>query len=72
MRGCPNFAASSVSLFECIGKPEHGTIIHIFMLTTRRTQRYSALSQSKWRAGRYRRVSGASWRPGPSFTNKNF
>ena len=72
MRGCPNFAASSVSLFECIGKPEHGTTIHIFMLTTRRTRRYSASSQLKWHAGSYRRVSDASSRLGPSFTNQSF
>jgi hypothetical protein len=25
MRGCPNFAASSVLLFECIAKPVRGT-----------------------------------------------
>jgi Domain of unknown function (DUF4160) len=28
----PNFAASSVLLFECTGKPGRGTIHHIFML----------------------------------------
>ena len=72
MHGRPNFVASSVSLFECIGKPEPGTIFHIFMLTTRRTRRFSASSQLKWHAGRCRRVSAAWSRPGPSFINTSF
>jgi hypothetical protein len=54
MRGCPNFAASSVLLFECIAKPVRGTIRHIFMLTIRRMRLFSASSQLKWHAGRYR------------------